>query len=121
MPCPIAWLLGTPLHPRPQAAIGGMALDAANAREGGPMAQEVAWGQQVLTLAVLSILVTAPVGAVLIAVGGPRLLAQEGAVQGQAVQEMPAAQGENKETAEETGVEGKEEDGACVVKPPSPG
>ena len=38
----------------------------------------VGWGQELLTIAVLVILVTAPLGAVAIVVGGPRLLAREG-------------------------------------------
>ena len=73
-----------------QAAIGAVALDAAktqltNAKETYTdnstqvyMAKEsVEYVQSILTIAVLSILVTAPIGAALIAVCGPRLLSKE--------------------------------------------
>nr|KAG5713904.1 hypothetical protein BaRGS_024531 [Batillaria attramentaria] len=55
-----------------QAAIGGIALDTAIELNAGPEAVEL--GRKVLTLAVLAILVTAPVGALLIALLGPKLL-----------------------------------------------
>jgi hypothetical protein len=42
-----------------------------------PTEQNLLLGQQVLTMAVLAILVTAPIGAALIAVFGPKLLTKE--------------------------------------------
>jgi NhaP-type Na+/H+ or K+/H+ antiporter len=73
-----------------QAAIGAVALDAARARlldlEKTHLANSTAiseaktnvqHGQNILTLAVLAILVTAPIGAALIALCGPRLLDRE--------------------------------------------
>lgn len=54
-----------------QAAIGSIALE--RARDGGTDEDETR-GLMVLTLAVLAILVTAPVGAAIISVSGPRLL-----------------------------------------------
>ncbi|KAJ7333552.1 Sodium/hydrogen exchanger 9B2 [Desmophyllum pertusum] len=58
-----------------QAAIGSVSLDIARERGFTGMRQEEL-GIQILTIAVLSILLTAPVGAVGIAVSGPRLLSQ---------------------------------------------
>ncbi|XP_076454001.1 sodium/hydrogen exchanger 9B2-like isoform X2 [Babylonia areolata] len=55
-----------------QAAIGGIALDTAIELDAGPEAIEL--GSKVLTIAVLAILITAPIGALLIALLGPRLL-----------------------------------------------
>nr|KAG5713907.1 hypothetical protein BaRGS_024534 [Batillaria attramentaria] len=57
-----------------QAAIGGIALDTALELNAGDEAVEL--GRQVLTLAVLAILLTAPIGSLLIALVGPRLLHQ---------------------------------------------
>lgn len=54
-----------------QAAIGGVALDAA--RRKGDVTLE-AYGGIILTMAVLSIIITAPIGAIAIAITGPRLL-----------------------------------------------
>lgn len=54
-----------------QAAIGGVALDAA--RRKGDATLE-AYGEIILTMAVLSIIITAPIGAIAIAITGPRLL-----------------------------------------------
>uniref|UniRef100_A0A8D0CDQ2 Cation/H+ exchanger transmembrane domain-containing protein n=1 Tax=Scleropages formosus TaxID=113540 RepID=A0A8D0CDQ2_SCLFO len=54
-----------------QAAIGSTALDMARKRQN---AEFEGYGMDVLTVAVLSILVTAPVGALLIGLTGPRLL-----------------------------------------------
>lgn len=54
-----------------QAAIGAVALDTArkmNNVEGEEL------GKQILTLAVLSIIITAPIGAAAIAISGPHLL-----------------------------------------------
>ncbi|XP_070404812.1 sodium/hydrogen exchanger 9B2 isoform X2 [Nothobranchius furzeri] len=64
----VAWLPKATV----QAAIGSKALDMA--REEGDDAM-VAFGLDVLTLAVLAILTTAPVGALGIGLAGPRLLA----------------------------------------------
>ena len=61
-----------------QAALGSVALDAARSMATVNPDHE-RWGIQILTLAVLAIIVTAPVGAVLIALCGPRLLRKEGA------------------------------------------
>lgn len=59
-----------------QAAIGSLALDAA--REAGGEAGQVERGLILLTLAVVSILLTAPAGALAIAYAGPRLLERGG-------------------------------------------
>ena len=65
--------LCAPFKATVQAAIGSLALDRANAQT--PIVPEnVERGQQVLTLCVLSILVTAPIGAILITTLGPRFL-----------------------------------------------
>ncbi|KAL9984446.1 hypothetical protein ACROYT_G006738 [Oculina patagonica] len=58
-----------------QAAIGSLSLDIARERGFTGMREEEL-GIQILTIAVLSILLTAPTGAVAIAVSGPRLLHQ---------------------------------------------
>ena len=60
-----------------QAAIGGLALDLA--RQGNEGADVIAYGNQVLTIAVLAIIVTAPIGALAIAWTGPRWLERSGA------------------------------------------
>lgn len=57
-----------------QAAIGSQALDYARKTNAGP--EEEKLGEQVLTIAVLSILVTAPVGAAAIMLTAPRLLSK---------------------------------------------
>lgn len=54
-----------------QAAIGGLALDAAIKLNNPEM---IEWGTSVLTTAVLSIIITAPIGALAIAISGPLLL-----------------------------------------------
>uniref|UniRef100_A0A3B4DFZ2 Cation/H+ exchanger transmembrane domain-containing protein n=1 Tax=Pygocentrus nattereri TaxID=42514 RepID=A0A3B4DFZ2_PYGNA len=54
-----------------QAAIGSTALDMARSKQEKQMEQ---YGMDVLTVAVLSILLTAPIGALLIGLCGPRLL-----------------------------------------------
>jgi len=69
-----------------QAAIGPLALDMAKnalkaAEESGvedlaPFKQAVEWGEHVLTIAVLVILITAPIGAVAIMSSGPKFLEQ---------------------------------------------
>uniref|UniRef100_A0A0X3P1B4 Sodium/hydrogen exchanger 9B1 n=1 Tax=Schistocephalus solidus TaxID=70667 RepID=A0A0X3P1B4_SCHSO len=57
-----------------QAAIGPLALDAA--RKVGE-AKLIDWGEQILTLAALSILITAPLGAILMMLTAPCLLTQD--------------------------------------------
>nr|XP_002126822.3 sodium/hydrogen exchanger 9B2 [Ciona intestinalis] len=64
----IAWLPKATV----QAAIGAVALDMAI--ENNASEEVVAYGTKVLTLAVLSILLTAPTGAALIGLTGPKLL-----------------------------------------------
>ena len=59
-----------------QAAVGAVALDAAESDGAEDRARVV------LTVAVLAIVLTAPLGAVLIAVFGPRLLTHDGAADG---------------------------------------
>ncbi|ESO89178.1 hypothetical protein LOTGIDRAFT_210172 [Lottia gigantea] len=66
---PFAWLPKATV----QAAIGGVALDTATHLNDKVRME---YGEQILTLAVLSILITAPIGSFLIAVLGPRLLAK---------------------------------------------
>jgi hypothetical protein len=58
-----------------QAAIGALALDLARRYHAGVQAE--VYGLQVLTLAVLSIICTAPIGALAIAWSGPRWLQRE--------------------------------------------
>lgn len=64
----IAWLPKATV----QAAIGPVALDYA--RKHAATSENLEYGQQILTLAVLAILITAPIGAAGIAIAGPRLL-----------------------------------------------
>nr|XP_014339802.1 PREDICTED: mitochondrial sodium/hydrogen exchanger 9B2-like [Latimeria chalumnae] len=54
-----------------QAAIGSVALDTARTR-GDTVLEE--YGMDILTVAFLGILITAPLGALIIGVAGPRLL-----------------------------------------------
>ncbi|KAK3091769.1 hypothetical protein FSP39_022505 [Pinctada imbricata] len=54
-----------------QAAIGGLALDLTIKNNANHLMD---YGRQVLTIAVLSIIITAPIGAIAIALSGPRLL-----------------------------------------------
>nr|XP_006825815.1 PREDICTED: mitochondrial sodium/hydrogen exchanger 9B2-like [Saccoglossus kowalevskii] len=65
---PLAWLPKATV----QAAIGSIALDTA--REKGSSEEVIELGKQILTIAVLSIIITAPLGAAAIALSGPRLL-----------------------------------------------
>lgn len=58
-----------------QAAFGPVALDIARSRDDAVAAN---YAMKVLTVAVLSILITAPIGAVCIAVAGPKLLSYDG-------------------------------------------
>jgi solute carrier family 9B (sodium/hydrogen exchanger), member 1/2 len=58
-----------------QAAVGALALDLARHHQAG--AQAEAYGIQVLTLAVLAIICTAPIGALAIAWSGPRWLQRQ--------------------------------------------
>jgi len=55
-----------------QAAIGSIALDTARSRNTNPAIIRI--GEQILTIAVLSILLTAPLGATAIGLSGPKLL-----------------------------------------------
>ncbi|KAL4618216.1 mitochondrial sodium/hydrogen exchanger 9B2-like [Arapaima gigas] len=57
-----------------QAAIGSTALDTAR-RQGDPVLEK--YGMDILTVAVLAILITAPIGAVSIGLAGPRLLQKQ--------------------------------------------
>ncbi|XP_029452883.1 sodium/hydrogen exchanger 9B2 isoform X2 [Rhinatrema bivittatum] len=54
-----------------QAAIGSLALDAARSREDQQLED---FGMDVLTVAFLAILITAPIGALIIGLTGPRML-----------------------------------------------
>lgn len=54
-----------------QAAIGSTALDMARVKQDEELQR---FGMDVLSVAVLSILITAPIGALLIGLCGPRLL-----------------------------------------------
>ncbi|XP_061565827.1 sodium/hydrogen exchanger 9B2 isoform X3 [Cololabis saira] len=65
----VAWLPKATV----QAAIGSKALDMARDKEDPTL---IKYGLDVLTLAVLAILITAPIGALGIGLAGPRLLAQ---------------------------------------------
>ncbi|XP_064597587.1 sodium/hydrogen exchanger 9B2-like [Liolophura sinensis] len=65
---PFAWLPKATV----QAAIGSVALDMALEKEASE--EVVEYGRLVLTMAVLIILITAPIGAIAIAVSGPKLL-----------------------------------------------
>lgn len=58
-----------------QAAIGALALDLAKQYEVGIQAE--IYGTQVVTIAVLAIIVTAPIGAMAIASTGPRWLQRQ--------------------------------------------
>lgn len=58
-----------------QAAVGSVALDTAREQGGDPV--DVRRGIFVLTIAVLSILGTAPIGAAIVSCTGPRLLRQK--------------------------------------------
>jgi len=55
-----------------QAAIGSAALDYASSN--GGTEQEIAWGRQVLTISVLIILITAPIGSAFLMLAAPKLL-----------------------------------------------
>lgn len=66
----VAWLPKATV----QAAIGSKALDMAR-EKGDPVLEK--YGLDVLTLAVLAILITAPIGALGIGLSGPRLLQQQ--------------------------------------------
>ncbi|CAL8104569.1 unnamed protein product [Calicophoron daubneyi] len=58
-----------------QAAIGPVALDTA--RQLHKPANVIDWGEQVVTIAALSIVITAPLGAILIALTAPHLLKRD--------------------------------------------
>ncbi|XP_048366193.1 sodium/hydrogen exchanger 9B2 isoform X2 [Sphaerodactylus townsendi] len=59
-----------------QAAIGSLALDTARTHQDQTLEQ---YGMDVLTVAFLAILITAPIGALIIGLAGPRLLHKAGA------------------------------------------
>lgn len=67
----VAWLPKATV----QAAIGGEILDMAIANKAPAM--YVGWGKDIVTLAVLAILVTAPIGAIGISIVGPKWLTQD--------------------------------------------
>ncbi|CAH8438547.1 unnamed protein product [Schistosoma margrebowiei] len=58
-----------------QAAVGPVALDTA--RQLNSNAKIIDWGEQVVTLAAISILITAPIGAILMPLTAPYLLRQD--------------------------------------------
>ncbi|CAH8436665.1 unnamed protein product [Schistosoma intercalatum] len=58
-----------------QAAVGPVALDTA--RQLNSNAEIIDWGEQVVTLAAISILITAPIGAILMPLTAPYLLRQD--------------------------------------------
>uniref|UniRef100_T1JIN7 Cation/H+ exchanger transmembrane domain-containing protein n=1 Tax=Strigamia maritima TaxID=126957 RepID=T1JIN7_STRMM len=60
-----------------QAAIGPIALDYARTKGHSDNSQEIELGNQILALAVLAIMITAPIGSALIVLSGPRLLERE--------------------------------------------
>ncbi|XP_046675876.1 sodium/hydrogen exchanger 9B2-like isoform X3 [Homalodisca vitripennis] len=62
-----------------QAALAPDALDMVR-RDENPTQVDIDRGEQILTIAVLSILVTAPLGSIGITLGGPRLLSTSGAI-----------------------------------------
>ncbi|XP_065223901.1 sodium/hydrogen exchanger 9B2-like isoform X3 [Planococcus citri] len=57
-----------------QAALGPLALDMAKKTH---QDDAIPWAQNILTIAILSIVITAPIGAVGISVGGPKLLSNQ--------------------------------------------
>ena len=61
-----------------QAALGAVVLDNAEQINNGRNEDQIELGRQILTLAVLAIVTTAPFGAILIAFWGPKLLDKEG-------------------------------------------
>lgn len=80
-----------------QAALGPLALDMAK-RATNPDPQLIHVGEQILTLAVLSILITAPLGSVSILALGPRLLESE--LEGE--QAQPDAESSEKQKRKES-------------------
>ncbi|XP_070544797.1 sodium/hydrogen exchanger 9B2-like [Ptychodera flava] len=84
-----------------QAAIGSIAYDTA--REGNAGDEAINLGIQVLTIAVLSIIITAPIGAAAIALTGPRLLQQSEDPKYKKDKDQPGKQNEgNTEEVEES-------------------
>lgn len=67
----VAWLPKATV----QAAIGGEVLDMALANNASDL--HMSWGKDIVTLAVLAILVTAPIGAIGINIVGPRWLTKD--------------------------------------------
>ncbi|XP_033644451.1 sodium/hydrogen exchanger 9B2-like [Asterias rubens] len=84
-----------------QAAIGPLAWEVAINKNAGYVAEQN--GIKILTLAVLSIILTAPIGAIMIALGGPRLLqkSQEGNTDKLPIPEVTVVSPEGVEEEEE--------------------
>ncbi|KAJ2953557.1 hypothetical protein O0L34_g1158 [Tuta absoluta] len=61
-----------------QAALGSVALDEVRKMAGpeGPSAELVGYAETVVTICILSIVITAPIGAIVITIAGPRLLSK---------------------------------------------
>ncbi|XP_049887743.1 sodium/hydrogen exchanger 9B2-like isoform X2 [Pectinophora gossypiella] len=61
-----------------QAALGPVALDEIKklAGEEGPAAELVGYAETVITVCIMSIVITAPIGAIVITIAGPRLLSK---------------------------------------------
>ncbi|XP_041485544.1 sodium/hydrogen exchanger 9B2-like isoform X2 [Lytechinus variegatus] len=93
-----------------QAAIGSVALDTA--RDRGNEEELEIYGIQLLTVAVLSILFTAPLGAVLISLTGPRLLRCAPPTQANPTRDIPEAEEETQPRYEPT------RGGSCREEPP---
>jgi len=89
-----------------QAAVGPLALDLANKALSSAkldsdtevLEYQVRLGQQVLAIAVLAILITAPIGAVAVMTAGPKLLVKNGGEYRPANSEQQIEKGEEQET-----------------------
>lgn len=73
-----------------QAAVGPVALD--NARRLQASAEIIGWGEQVLTVAAISILITAPLGAILMPLTAPYLLKQDISASQVLIEDAPTEQ-----------------------------
>lgn len=87
-----------------QAALGALALD--EARDG----REEEMGKEVLAIAVLAILCTAPAGAVVISITGPRLLLHDGGAPKKGAEDAAAAAAAATEGAAKDNAEGQAEE-----------
>merc|ERR1711924_387433 len=76
-----------------QAALGAVALDSASTE------REREMGRAILTISVLSILCTAPVGATIIGVSGPKLLVLEKTAEDEAADVEAPAEGDSADSA----------------------